>query len=81
MYVGHKSRRRWADDDACNEVADQRRHLNPFSNETKDQSNAETGGNGGDQRNVVIHPVPFVGPPDIGTKVNCIFLGRYNSPV
>ncbi len=62
--LGHESRRCRADEDAGKQVADQRRDFDPLGDEPEDQGHAEAGGNSGDQRNVVIHSVSFVGLPD-----------------
>jgi hypothetical protein len=68
--VGHKTWRGRTNQNARQQVTHQRRHLDPLRDESEDQGDAETGGNGSDQRNVGFHSVSLVeqsathGPPN-----------------
>ena len=53
--IGNEARCRRADDDAGDEVADQGRQLDAFGNEAEDQRDAETGGQSGNQGDIVFH--------------------------
>ena len=55
LDVGDEAGRGRADDDAGDEVADQRRQLQPRGDEAHDQREAQGGGDGGDQADVVRH--------------------------
>ena len=55
VEVGDEARCRRADDDAGDKVADQGRQLDAFGDEAEDQGDAEAGGQGGDQGNIVFH--------------------------
>lgn len=55
IHIGHEIGRSRVYYDACNQIANQCRYLNPLGNESENQGDAETGGNGGNQRNTVTH--------------------------
>ncbi|MNN29134.1 hypothetical protein D3C81_1427240 [compost metagenome] len=55
MNIGDETRRAGADDDAGDEVADQGGNLDAFSQEAKHEGDAEAGGDGGDEGEVVVH--------------------------
>ena len=49
LDVGDKTRRRRADDDASQQIADQRRQFQAFGNHTENERPPKGSGDGGDQ--------------------------------
>lgn len=57
VHIGHKARGRRTNDNARDQIADQRRNLQAFGDEAQDQGHAEASGNRGDEGDVVFHAI------------------------
>jgi hypothetical protein len=55
VHVGDEARGGRADHDAGEQVADQRRHAQARDDDAENQGQAERGGNGGDEAEVMRH--------------------------
>ena len=53
--IGEKPRREWTDEDAGEQVTDQRRQTQTFGNESEDKAKPKSQGKRGDQRGAFMH--------------------------